>query len=77
MYPIIDNSDGTFDPSELDGFADANGTHITNPFFSDNGFDEVNPIAEYGDAAAAWLARHPNAREEIGQSCCLAYLVVR
>lgn len=36
----------------LDGFTSADGVRVCNPFFSDNGFDEVDPLTEYGAAYA-------------------------
>lgn len=59
----------------LDGFTSADGVRVCNPFFSDNGFDEVDPLTEYGAACAEFLARHPNAQAEIGGDLGAAYAI--
>lgn len=57
----------------VDGFV-WDDMHIHNPFWSDCGRFEVDPVETYGDDAAAFLERHPNAREEIGGDPSLGYV---
>jgi len=59
----------------LDGFTSKDGDRITNPFFGPNGFDQVDPKTEYGEACVEFLARHPDALIEIESSVDLAYAI--
>lgn len=63
-----------YDPGVVhDGLTTADGTFIRNPFYDDNGFNEVDPVREYGAAGRRFLARHPNAKAEIGHDVSLGY----